>query len=299
MVAELLNKYIWLVQKFITAGDAGLSLDEILNAWTRKFGTEYSRRSFNNHREAVANVFGIEIECNRSTRRYFVRNSADIADRDTGIAWLIDTFTVNNLLSLSKERLSGRISVEDIPSGKKYLTSLMNAMQENHAVEITYRKYGASEPETRRVHPYGIKESAHRWYLVGWSEKHGQCRVFALDRIETLKIMPENFTMPGDFDIDALFATSFGTYLSDLPGRKIVFRAFGTEAFYIKDLPLHRSQTVIKEDEKSTTFSIFASPNKSLYLEMLGHGPNIEVIEPEDVRAEMKALISEMEKLYI
>ena len=32
---------------------------------------------------------------------------------------------------------------------------------------------------------------------------------------------------------------------------------------------------------------------------MLGHGPNIEVIEPEDVRAEMKALISEMEKLYI
>ena len=298
MVTELLNKYIWLVQKFITAGDTGLSLGEITGAWERKFGTAYSRRSFNNHREAIAEVFGIEIECNRSTRRYFVRDSGEISDRDAGIAWLIDTFTVNNMLSLAKGRLSGRISVEEVPSGKKYLTPLMNAMQEGNIVRILYRKYGAAEAETRRIHPYGIKESASRWYLVGWSEKRESCRVFALDRIERLEILPETFSMPSGFDIDALFATSFGTYLSDRPGQQIVFRAFGTESSYIRDLPLHHTQTVIKEDEKSVTFSIFASPNNSLYLELLGHGPNIEVLEPDEARLRMKELTREMDKLY-
>ena len=105
--------------------------------------------------------------------------------------------------------------------------------------------------------------------------------------------------MPDGFDIETMFATSFGSYLSSEPGQKIVFRAYGKEASYIRDLPLHHTQTVEKEDENSTTFSIFASPNKSLFLEFLGHGPAVEVLSPEDIRMKMKALTEEMMKLYI
>ena len=71
MVTELLQKYIWLVQTFIRAGERGLSLGEITDKWERRFDSEYSRRTFNNHREAVEEVFGIRIECNRSSNRYF------------------------------------------------------------------------------------------------------------------------------------------------------------------------------------------------------------------------------------
>ena len=298
MVTELLGKYIWLVQKFITAGDRGLSLEELGTAWERKFGTSYARRTFNNHREAVADVFGIEIECDRSTRRYFIRDAGSLQDREAGIAWLIDTFTVNNMLVLSKERLAGRISVEEVPSGKKYLAPLMSAMQENNKVEILYRKYGAEMPDIRNVHPYGIKESGQRWYLVGWAEERDSCRVYALDRIESLKVLPNTFKMPQDFDIDTLFATSFGSYLPDSPARRIVFRAFGKEASYIRDLPLHHTQTVLETDGISTTFSIFVSPNRSLYLEFLRHGAGIEVLSPADLRENMKSLTEEMYHLY-
>ena len=299
MVAELLDKYIWLVQELITAGESGMTLEEIRGAWKRKFCPEYPRRTFNNHREAIAGIFGIEIRCDRSSRRYFIPGGDELRDRDAGIAWLIDTFTVNNMLTLARERLSGRISVEEVPSGKKHLTILMNAMQENHPVRLVYRKYGETVSEIRTVRPYGIKESAQRWYLIGWSEQNDGLRVYALDRIEKLEILRETFGMPAGFDIDLLFATAFGPYLSETPGRRIIFRAYGKEASYIRDLPLHHTQTVIKEDEKSTTFSIFASPNKSLFLEFLGHGPAVEVLSPEDIRMKMKALTEEMMKLYI
>lgn len=298
MVTELLNKYIWLVQKFLIAGDRGLSLGELGRAWENKFGTEYPRRTFNNHREAVSEVFGIDIECDRSTRRYFIRDSGGISGRESGIAWLIDTFTVNNMLTLAKEKLAGRISVEEVPSGRKHLAPLMNAMQEGNVVEIRYRKYGSGETDVRHVFPYGIKEAALRWYLVGWACEKESCRIYALDRIETLKICPETFSMPAGFDIDSLFATSFGSWLPDTPPVKIEFRAYGNEASYIRDLPLHRTQTVVKEDEKSTTFSIFVSPNTSLFLEFLGHGANIEVLAPEGIRQEMKSLTQEMAGLY-
>jgi len=136
MVTELLQKYIWLVNTFIRAGERGLSLTEITDKWEDRFSTPYSRRTFNNHREAVEEVFGIRIECDRSTNRYFVGYSQDVSDENAENAWLINTFTVNNILRLSKERLSGRVSVEDIPSGHRHLTSVMEAMTEN--VEINH-----------------------------------------------------------------------------------------------------------------------------------------------------------------
>ena len=125
MVTELLHKYIWLVQTFIRAGERGLSLDEIKDKWEDRFFSEYSRRTFNNHRAAVLEVFGIDIECNRSTNRYFIRYTEDVSDENAENAWLINTFTVNNMLRLGKERLSGRVSVEDIPSGHSHLTGVL------------------------------------------------------------------------------------------------------------------------------------------------------------------------------
>ena len=101
MITELLQKYIWLVQTFIRAGERGLSLEEITGRWEDRFDTAYSRRTFNNHREAVEEVFGIRIECNRSTNRYFIASSDDISDENAERAWLINTFTVNNMLILS------------------------------------------------------------------------------------------------------------------------------------------------------------------------------------------------------
>ena len=119
MVTELLQKYIWLVQTFIRAGQIGLSLDELSDKWERRFDSSYSRRTFNNHRAAIEDVFGIQICCNRSTNRYFIEYSENVSDDKAESAWLINTFTVNNMLSLGKKRLSGRAYIpgviKDVP----------------------------------------------------------------------------------------------------------------------------------------------------------------------------------------
>ena len=298
MVTELLQKYIWLVQTFIRAGEVGLSLEEISDKWESRFDSAYSRRTFNNHRGAVEEVFGIKIGCNRRTNRYFVEYSDDISDENAETAWLINTFTVNNMLSLGKERLSGRVSVEDIPSGHKHLTSIMEAMTEGYEIKIEYQKYTSSQADSYTLHPYAVKEFAKRWYIVAYCRERKALRVYGLDRIVSLEITDRPFEMEHGFDVDELFATSFGIYLPEGPGQTITFKTSATEAKYLRDLPIHNSQEEIASDGESVTFSIFVCPNKNLIMEFCKYGSRIEVLSPESVRNEVAAELKRAADIY-
>jgi hypothetical protein len=305
MVTELLQKYIWLVQTFIRAGERGLSLQEISDKWERRFDSPYSRRTFNNHRKDVEDVFGIFIDCNRSTNRYFVEYSEDISDENAESAWLINTFTVGKVLSMGKERLSGRISIENIPSGHMYLTSIMEAMAENHEVEIEYLKYSNTTAEKLTLRPYAVKENARRWYLIAYCIERQGLRTYGLDRIISLKVSDTTFTMPKGFDIEDTFATSFGIYLPEGKGQRILFRASQKEARYLRDLPLHSSQWEECDDGTHVTFGIFVCTKDSsgkfyndLIMELCRYGSRIEVLSPEDLRTAVAAELKKAAAMY-
>lgn len=298
MVTELLNKYIWLVQTFIRAGEYGLSLDEISDKWESRFDSAYSRRTFNNHREAVEEVFGIRIGCNRSTNRYFIEYSEEIANENAETAWLINTFTVNSMLSLGKERLSGRVSVEDIPSGHKYLTGIMEAMTEGYEIRIEYQKYTSSKADSYTLKPYAVKEFARRWYIVAHCIERQALRVYGLDRILSMEMTDKKFEMQKDFDVDSLFATSFGIYLPEGPGVTITFKASPTEAKFLRDLPIHSSQQEVSSDENSVIFSLFVCPNKNLIMEFCKYGDRIEVLSPESIRNEVATELHKAANIY-
>ena len=291
MVTELLQKYIWLVQTFIRAGEHGLTLKEISDKWERRWDTPYSRRTFNNHRKDVEDVFGIYIDCNRSTNCYFIEYSADIADENAESAWLINTFSVNNILRTGKERLSGRVSVENIPSGHHHLTTAMEAMTECNEIVIEYRKYHSTAPEKLTIHPYAVKESAKRWYIIAHCVERQGLRVYGMDRIQSMEVTANTFVMPKNFDIDELFATSFGIYLPDGKGEKVTFRTDTKEAGYLRDLPLHATQQEESNDGSQVTFSIFVCTRDAegnfyhdMIMEFCKYGSRIEVLSPLEVR---------------
>ena len=301
MVSELIDKYIWLVQTFIDAGPGGLSLDEISRRWTNRYGgSEYPRRSFNNHREAVAEVFGIEIACNRSTNHYYIDAGESAVDKRQSVEWLVNTFTVNNLLSLGKERLSGRVAVEDIPSGHKWLVAVMQAMLDNGKMELRYRKYLSEGEEVRHIRPYAVKEFAKRWYVVAFSEEAGAVRVYAMDRILSMEPTGEKFRMPKDFSVDALFESSYGIYPpEDEPPVLVRFRTTEREAAYLKDLPLHPSQVFLGKDEGGMSlFAMRLIPNPDLVMELCRHGNRLEVLEPAILREKVADELRKALSLY-
>lgn len=312
MVSELIGKYIWLVQSLIASGGGGMTFKELNEKYSRRFGQAYSRRTFNNHRLAVADLFGIDIDCDRSTNRYFIPYSGDVLDNNESIGWLVNTFTVNSLLSLGKERLSGRVSVEEIPSGQKYLTAIMQAMEDGKELEIVYGKYSSDSSETLHVQPFAVKEHEKRWYLVAFCHERAGAdrrnddinawRVYGLDRIASLQVTDVSFRMPKDFDVDGIFSQSYGIYFpkADQKPVTIRFKVTDEEARYLRDLPIHRSQVeenAAKGDGR--IFRIRVIPNRNLTMEFCRHAGRLEVIEPEEVRLSVKEELEKAYKQYI
>lgn len=312
MVSELIGKYIWLVQSLIASGGGGMTFKELNEKYSRRFGQAYSRRTFNNHRLAVADLFGIDIDCDRSTNRYFIPYSGDVLDNNESIGWLVNTFTVNSLLSLGKERLSGRVSVEEIPSGQKYLTAIMQAMEDGKELEIVYGKYSSDSSETLHVQPFAVKEHEKRWYLVAFCHERAGAdrrnddinawRVYGLDRITSLQVTDVSFRMPKDFDVDGIFSQSYGIYFPKAGQKPVTirFKVTDEEARYLRDLPIHRSQmeeNAAKGDGR--IFRIRVIPNRNLTMEFCRHAGRLEVIEPEEVRLSVKEELEKAYKQYI
>ena len=296
MVPELVEKYIFLVQTFVEAGETGLSLPQLCRKWENRYGVAYPRRSFLNHRAAVEEVFGIVITCDRSTNRYRIDQSESAVDKREAVEYLINTFTVNSLLTLGKERLSGRVSVEDVPSGQKFLIPVMQAMLDNAVLHILYKKYQSTETDRRTIHPYAVKEFEKRWYIVAFSEEAGQLRTYAMDRIQSVERAETTFTLPKGFNVDELFQASYGIYLPE-EGQKPVLvkiRATEREAAYLRDLPLHPSQTALPGNE----FALRVIPNPGFIMELLRHGNRLEVLEPESLRKTVQEELKKALDIY-
>ena len=307
MVSELIGKYIWLIQTLSASGERGLTLREISDKDERRYDQPYSRRTFNNHRLAIADIFGIDIVCDRGTNRYSIPYSDEVMDNDKSVGWLVNTFTVSNLLTLGKERLSGRVSVEDVPSGQIYLTSIMQAMEDGRELEIEYGKYNSSKTDTLHIQPFAVKEHERRWYLVAYCRERAimggmvvpnndmsAWRVYGLDRIVSLKEMDKTFKMPRGFDVDALFHDSFGIFFPK-EGQKsetVRLKATNEEARYLQDLPLHRSQREEGPAEGGgRIFRLRLIPDENLLMEFCRLAGRVEVLEPESVRSAVREML--------
>lgn len=290
MVTELIAKYIWLLQTVMDAGDTGLTLGDITERYERRFGEVLTRRTFVNYKNAVEEVFGIGITCDRSSNRYCIDRGNRMSDGGA-MEWLIDSFTVNSLLEKGKESLSGRIEIESVPSGHRFLTRIMEAMLDSRRIEIEYCKYSSAAPERLTVLPYALKEDKRRWYLYGHCIERGALRCYALDRLVSMEVLSDRFIYPESFCLGEVLATSFGTYIPQEgeKGCTVEFRARGVQAKYISDLPIHHSQKLLKTEGEWTYFSIFVSPDSNdLYFELRKYGAAIEVMSPEKVRRRLR-----------
>ena len=285
MVPELVDKYVFLLQTFVNAGARGLSLEEISSRWEARYGDAYPRRSFINHRKAVEELFGVVITCNRSNTRYLIDQAESAVDRRQAVDYLVNTFTVNSLLTLGRERLGGRVSVEDVPSGQMYLTETMQAMLESAVLRIVYRKYLSQDPEDRIIRPYAVKEFEKRWYIVAYSEEAGALRTYAMDRIVKMERTGGSFRMPVGFNVDELFEGSYGIYLpEDSTPVLVMLKATEREASYLRDLPLHPSQMELDEG----LFALRLIPNPNFVMELCKRGAGLTVLQPAELRERVR-----------
>ena len=166
---SLMSKYVWVIETIFRAGK--ISFRELNEKWLNadiSRGVDIPKRTFDNWRCAIWDVFGIEIANeNRGEYRYYLSNAEDISKNGMR-SWLYNSFCVSNTLANSQS-IKDRIVLEYVPSGQEYLQPIVEAMKENRVLNITYHSYWKDEENNFDAQPFCIKLFRQRWYLVARS----------------------------------------------------------------------------------------------------------------------------------
>lgn len=294
-----LQKYVWLID---TIGRVGkISHKDLSDRWRQNKGlgdgNELHRATFIRWRDVISELFGIKIDCQKSGGYlYYIANPEDIEENKLK-KWMLETFAAGNLIGENLS-LKDRILVDGIPSGRDHLMTLLEAMKENRVVNITYRPFKKSCGHTFTIEPYCVRLFENRWYVLANNKSNG-VRIYALDRLEAIDVTDETFRLPGNFNADNFFSTSYGVVIGyDIKPQRIVIRANEDHKYYLKSLPLHHSQRLIADYGDFADFELYLSPTYDFVMKLLQVGAMVEVISPEALRNTMRCWISDMYELY-
>jgi len=127
------------------------------------------------------------------------------------------------------------------------------------------------------------------WYLVAYSEHHGEKRHFKLDRVAWAQRTDEKFHRDPNFDVRAHLADSFGVIQPRGKPQKVVVRFSPWAARYVQETRWHHTQKErrLKDGSLEVTFRLAATEELKRWV--LGFGQHAQVLQPRQLRQEVQA----------
>ncbi|HRG87751.1 MAG TPA: WYL domain-containing protein [Chitinophagales bacterium] len=183
--------------------------------------------------------------------------------------------------------------------GVEYIEPILKAISERRVIKFTYQKHGSDETSENLLEPYLIKEAKNFWYVIGkrTNKKEQKILTFALDRIQNIQLTEETFS-EGDIDKKNFFKNVVGVSLGEGQTEKVILAFAPVQGKYIKTVPIHHSQQILKESKSELRIGLEVVINHELKMQLLSYGSNVQVIQPKKLAEEIKETAKQMIKLY-
>lgn len=299
-ISDTFRQYIWLVNTIKRNGR--ISLKKIQQLWIDddlNNGRPLSRTTFYRLKLAIEDMFGVRIECNPSdAHQYYIGNPEALTDNTTQ-SWMLRTLTINNVL-MDGLAIKDQLVLENIPAGSEFLPVIINAIKQKKTLMMGYKKFSDSDAYSTLIQPYCLKVFHQRWYLLGKSErKNYQMAIYSLDRMTEIAETNTTFLMDHDFHATSFFQKFYGVFINeDKTIERIVLRAYPPMTNYLRTLPLHHSQKEIATTNNYSDFEYHLVPSFDFRQAILKEGSELEVLEPQSFRDEIKDELTKTIRRY-
>lgn len=173
-------------------------------------------------------------------------------------------------------------TVHDYRGRTGVVQSLVDAIDRQETVDLTYKKRGRVGPEQRRLDPYHLHVLAGAVYIIGFCHARGELRTFLVDRASAVVSTGQRFERRNDLVPTALLHGSFGPW-SGAPVR--VRLRFAVEvASLIAERRVHPSQTSQWRADGRLDVSLKLPESPALVAWVVSWGPRVEVVSPVSLR---------------
>lgn len=177
------------------------------------------------------------------------------------------------------------------------LEVLTQAWADRRLVRLRYRAPNRELTE-REVAPYVIEvsRSAPAAYVIGYDRLRGAIRTFKIERVEAAELLDEPYEIPADFDPYDFLARAWG--VMDEGAVTVLLRFNGVAAPRVRESLWHRSQRLTDTPDGGCELEMTIGSVREITPWVLGWGADVEVLAPDELRAEVASHGARMAQLY-
>ena len=174
---------------------------------------------------------------------------------------------------------------------------LIAALREKRSVITDYYSAYRNAHSRRMIDPYHLLFKQGVWYLIGHCHNREEILMFALDRMESLEITEQSFSVDPEFCVNRYLGDSLNIERGGkLVEVKILFDSHQTR--WVCERTWHKSQQIERRPDGSLILSMSVSGLGEVKRWVLGFGSHAEVLAPTELREEVKREIEELRKQY-
>ncbi|MFD2767676.1 helix-turn-helix transcriptional regulator [Micromonospora eburnea] len=183
----------------------------------------------------------------------------------------------------------------------RWLTELARAVWRDRVVELRYRR--GEREVTRTVQPYGLVLKSAAWYLVG--RVGDGYRTYRVDRVLGVEVGTEIFDRDDGFDLGAYWREQAEAFLRQMLRAEVTVRLSpaGRRALrHVAEAPFAYEEAMAgagePDEEGWVTTRLPVESVPVAYDVLLALGPEMEVLEPPELRARFAEAARRSAALY-
>ena len=230
----------------------------------------------------IESMSEIEIK-NRRGEGYFIAEHTD--NPDLRYEELLLNFDLLTSINHSADVSGFIIPEHHRPKGTESISGIIHAIKYTNFIKFDYlliRKNNRIISKT--ASPHILKESLGLWYMVAFDEMC-QLRVYAVDRISNLAILPDKFKRNEDLDPNGLFQNSYGIWDDEtIPIEDVELSYSPLDGYFLKATPLHSSQEVVVDNEEEFRIRLRIRVTNDFVMALLARSNSLTVISPTSLR---------------
>jgi len=180
-------------------------------------------------------------------------------------------------------------------------TAVLEAIAEGwgtaHKVQITYCSPKGNTLRERVIAPYTLEPTDAGIYVIGYDEATGEIRTFKLERLQTARVLTENYTIPDDFDPVIYLKNSWKIMTGDQPA-EVILRFTPDSAPYVRERTWHPSQAIEDFQNGGLTLRLCIAEPREMLPWIRSWGAQVEVIAPDWLRERVAEELSNAAEMY-
>jgi predicted DNA-binding transcriptional regulator YafY len=169
---------------------------------------------------------------------------------------------------------------------------LAGATLQRRRLNIEYHARARDETTNREVSPQRLTHYRDNWYLDAWCHRRKALRSFAVDRVLAAVELPTAADEIAAAELDAHYASAYGIF-GGKANKTALLRFSRERARWVADERWHPLQEGQYTTDGSYELKLPYRNDTELVMDILRHGPDVEVLAPESLRDAVAAKLCE------